>query len=385
MYYKMSVVAVSIFTASVQETLHSMPVGLTLNKGVFPNMDRHSYLVAFIVLVLGCKANYVNSVDGIRRMERRLQKILTKEVDNALKRDETPLGMRREAVWTRMADTASHDTSNAGKAVKRVVGGTPMERDQWPWLVSLHFLRPIEFTEKTGMRHVCGGTIISTAPVWVLTAGHCFSEDAHVGFSNPNNWRVVIGEYNQYRMDAGEFIANIDEIHLHIETLQFIFRPLRNDIALLKLNPIPQLQLEDIADLDEGEFQPGHQCSVAGWGQVSYHPSGFGNFIPLMASVYLVDNDQCSDLYTASIPYTFYIAQSNICAGSDEGHDSCMGDSGGPLMCQSPEDNRWKLVGVVSTGYECGREDFPGIYTRVTYYQSWIDSVMGPSNGHLEV
>lgn len=37
----------------------------------------------------------------------------------------------------------------------------------------------------------------------------------------------------------------------------------------------------------------------------------------------------------------------------------------------------WIQSGVVSFGTGCGEPDFPGVYARVSQYQSWINSTIG--------
>lgn len=33
---------------------------------------------------------------------------------------------------------------------------------------------------------------------------------------------------------------------------------------------------------------------------------------------------------------------------------------------------RWEIVGITSYGSGCGLPDYPGVYTRITSYRSWI-------------
>lgn len=52
-------------------------------------------------------------------------------------------------------------------------------------------------------------------------------------------------------------------------------------------------------------------------------------------------------------------------------------DSGGPLL-MTPTDNLNddRMVGVVSWGRGCANPDFPGVYTRISYFYDWIVGTM---------
>ena len=65
-----------------------------------------------------------------------------------------------------------------------------------------------------------------------------------------------------------------------------------------------------------------------------------------------------------------------ICVGGEKGKDSCVDDSGTGLTTKVKHGDkigRYKLVGLVSWGHsQCATEDFPGVYTKVTFFLKWI-------------
>jgi transmembrane serine protease 9 len=88
----------------------------------------------------------------------------------------------------------------------------------------------------------------------------------------------------------------------------------------------------------------------------------------------VVSNEDCGSIYRAK---KISIGDGQLCAGGVEGKDTCVGDSGGPLMSPgiSPGDGRARhfVAGVVSFGPEsCGTKGWPGVYTRVSKYTDWI-------------
>ncbi|KAG8593457.1 hypothetical protein GDO81_000841 [Engystomops pustulosus] len=234
--------------------------------------------------------------------------------------------------------------------ISRIVGGTAAALGSWPWQASLHF----------NGNHKCGASIISNN--WLVTAAHCFSSSKNV-----NSWTVVLGTVF-LRTGSGLQLQNII-IHENYTSGEY-----QNDIALLQLSSpisfthyIQPVCLPDTLDI----FAVNSSCYVTGWGALT--EGGILSSSLQQAELKIINSTSCSSYQV----YGYLMKPSMICAGYLTGKiDSCQGDSGGPLVALQ-SNNRWSLIGIVSFGYGCALPMKPGVYTKVTYFRSWITQMAG--------
>ncbi|NLF25342.1 MAG: serine protease [Deltaproteobacteria bacterium] len=258
-------------------------------------------------------------------------------------------------LWLGLGACLSGSTSQAAPLM-RVINGANVAEGEFPWMVSLMLGDYGRFS------HFCGGVLI--APRYVVTAAHCV-----VGLrGNPQRLKVVSGR-TRLSSQAG-VVSNVTEVILHPEYDPDI---IRNDIALLRLSaPLTSPTISPIRPGEEHLWLPGTPATVLGWGSTSPYANSPSDLLQ-KGVVSIVTDQQCRQAMGAALD-----PSSMLCAGAqsrdqytNEGVDSCHGDSGGPLVVSDGR-GAWKLVGLVSWGYECASLKFWGVYTRVETYAAWL-------------
>lgn len=227
-----------------------------------------------------------------------------------------------------------------------IVGGAKAAPQAWPWAVAI---TRKQWNDR--LYQLCGGSLI--APDWVLTAAHCEVEKTDI---------VVIDRYDLNTQEGEEH--TIDFVLTHND-----YDPgtLNNDIALIKLStPSAQPTVELIEASGSEYSRPGEEATIIGWGKTS--EGGFSSPTLREVNIPIVSNAICKDAYST-------LTDNMICAGTNEGgKDSCQGDSGGPLHVSGSGGTPWEQAGIVSFGIGCARENYFGVYTRVSRYRDWIDA-----------
>ena len=118
---------------------------------------------------------------------------------------------------------------------------------------------------------------------------------------------------------------------------------------------------------------------MVGWGRTETLKDDEIKIVSTARQQYLqvpaVSNTDCITKYQTLLQADLrgnILPAQHLCAGGEEGRDSCKGDSGGPLMAREDDISPWQIVGVVSGGTKTCGIGAPGIFTRVTHYDQWI-------------
>ncbi|KAL7024687.1 hypothetical protein ACKWTF_013168 [Chironomus riparius] len=255
----------------------------------------------------------------------------------------------------------------------RIVNGEDTNIDEFPWFALIQYSKP-----GNRIGHNCGGSLINDQ--YVLTAAHC-------KILVPKTWKITkvrLGEWDmRTNPDCQEDFCNDRYVEVPVVNIlvhpEYYFEGVAqyHDIAILKLgrkvefsNWIKPICLPVDARIRSMDFTS-HSLEVVGFGLTE---TGFTS--PVKKKVELDGRTQaeCQAQYNKAGVRIF---EKHFCAGSENGKDSCNGDSGSPLMkfgnFPHSKFGHYMQVGLVSFGARrCGTPDSSGVYVRVSEYMDWI-------------
>lgn len=274
--------------------------------------------------------------------------------------------------------------SNASATAMRhpsIIGGHNSVKGDWPFMAAL--IQKSFLT--SGQTSFCGGSYIGGR--WVLTAAHCVVDE---------NGRKILPGSIEVNIGSGDLATDRDNV-IDVKKIwvdpSFKISPLTNDIALLELHRQP-VDVHPVAILSAMELE---QAALSYWPAIvlgrgsrsHYQLSEQPNIRErprtelFEADVQLAPEGACNDIFnsikaTNDIPDSVLkidpVNGTMLCAGNPSGAtDTCLGDSGGPLLVQYGD--KYYLAGITSWGFGCGIPGLYSVYTKVPAYLSKIEEV----------
>ncbi|KAK3520228.1 hypothetical protein QTP70_019507 [Hemibagrus guttatus] len=230
----------------------------------------------------------------------------------------------------------------------KIVGGEDASPGSWPWQVSI---------QRNGF-HFCGGSLINEN--WVLSAAHCFQSYTAPEIIVYLGMGSLEGTNSNNQQRSASIVINHQEYDATTNN---------NDIALVQLSSAVTFNdyvMPVCLAASSSNFSGGTNVWVTGWGDIASEVALSSPQTLQEVQVPIVSNSVCAESYPD-------LTDNMMCAGlAQGGKDSCQGDSGGPLVVK--DNGVWIQAGIVSFGNGCALPNFPGVYTRVSQYQDWINS-----------
>nr|CAA64472.1 chymotrypsinogen [Arenicola marina] len=237
-------------------------------------------------------------------------------------------------------------TARASVAAPFIINGSPADISNFPYQCSLRYAGS----------HTCGCSVLNAGVV--LTAAHCVDGRVATAFSvlAGSTDRTVSGD-----IDASGFTMN--------SAYDGNAGGFPNDIATVALTSNlnlgdPNIAAASLPPNNNDQFV-GSQCTITGWGR-----TGTSNILPAtlqQVTMPIISNAECASRMSSVSGAN--VNDGHICIyNGDSG--SCNGDSGGPMNCQG------YVAGVTSWGISSALGNcmvsYPSVYTRTSYFLSWI-------------
>ncbi|CAH0712954.1 unnamed protein product, partial [Brenthis ino] len=233
----------------------------------------------------------------------------------------------------------------------------------------------------------CGCSLISSK--FTLTAAHCTksSRDTRLQSSVPEIVRLGVKNiFNSVYVDG---LSPQDSKILRIIVHPAYSSPTKYfDIALMEISEVltftKHLQPACLwTNFDISKL--GTSATLTGWGAIDAETKTSPNL--QAAVVDIIDSKQCDALLKHTRNRLWGgLEHHQLCGGKKSGGvDSCQGDSGGPLQVKIAlpeigEGTMHFIIGVTSFGTGCGLPNQPGVYTRVSSFIDWIESIVWKDN-----
>ncbi|SDB84995.1 urokinase plasminogen activator [Acinetobacter marinus] len=269
----------------------------------------------------------------------------------------------------------------------RIINGNTASEAQFPWQVAITIHPDYPYPA-----YVCSGSMISDR--WILTAAHCVEEQELDG--QKIDYYIVAGT-NALDSTQGQTIK-VKRSFMHEQYNSTAFF---NDIAVLELEQPIDMQkcgancqiIEPISpSIETQNLRASTNLLAAGWGVIEdcetsgsayctssedeITPEEFYATHPYTLQYTTLNLVECisstSNYHPAQIGQNMFCAESNATPKSD----TCFGDSGSSLTLKNRAGKSY-AVGITSAGEGCAQEGYPGVYTKISSYQKWIQNTTG--------
>lgn len=269
----------------------------------------------------------------------------------------------------------------------RIINGKDATEAQFPWQVAITVHPDYPYPAYT-----CSGSLISDR--WILTAAHCVEEQESEG--QKIDYYIVAGTNELDALQGQTIKVKRSYMHEQYNTTTYF-----NDIAVLELeHPVDMVKcgencqiIEPISPTIETQnLRASTTLFAAGWGVIEDCANSDSPYCgaegeemtaeeffathPYTLQYTTLNLAECispsSNYHPAQIGRYMFCAESNATPKSD----TCFGDSGSSLTLKDRTGKSY-AVGITSTGEGCAQEGYPGVYTKISSYQRWIQNTTG--------